>query len=81
MGIFAIFMPSGNFNSHQDLVRMNLSDSALFRTAVYTYTIADLPFSAPPGQKSILEGGAAKLDFSSYCRRNLRLGRAFVSGF
>ncbi len=66
MGVFAIFMPSGNFNSHEDLVRMNLPDGALFRTAIYAYAIADLQhFSVPPEQKSVLGVVAAELDFSS----------------
>lgn len=42
MGIFAIFMPSGNFHSHEDLVRMDLSYRAFFRARIDANAIADL---------------------------------------
>ncbi|MGA8533727.1 MAG: hypothetical protein WB615_06430 [Candidatus Tumulicola sp.] len=42
MGIFAIFMSSGNFHSNEDLVWMNLSYGALFRAPIDANAIADL---------------------------------------
>ena len=64
MGIFAIFMPPGNFHSHEDLMRMNLFDGALFSTPIYTYAIANLQHcSVPSGKKSILVSGGRQTWF------------------
>jgi hypothetical protein len=42
MGIFAILMPSRDFHSHENLVRMNLFHGTLFRARIDANSIAGL---------------------------------------
>lgn len=66
MGIFTIFVSSGDFHAHEDLVRMNFSHGSLFCARIDANAIAHLQHCRFSSRQSVVlsEMVAPKLDFS-----------------